>query len=441
MPESDYLQEYVVDKQSGSIDGFESFALGADHFDLNKFHSPDDSHYKLVTSNILDFLRASTAYKQAVNVGLQYAADSWDPSSLQELLALDADPNTFDEYGYSPLYIATKRGDVNAVRVLLDAGADIDAGRDGSYTPLQAAADEGHLAVAQLLVDQGANIEADISDDPRTPLFFAASAGHHQIVDLLLRVHADHEVRDDDGVTPLHAAASMGHLEVVGSLLDIPGINIEAMTNRHKQTPLHHAAQEGRNNIVRVLLNATARVEAKDRHDKTPLRLAAIAGRADVVRTLLIMGRANIEARGKHGYTALHHATIAGQQDVVEALLHERADPDAKAIDGATALHLCRHAGVAMLLIDFGANRNATDNKGRAPLAIADREWNTDVVEVLQGYSLTQHEFASRSSLDDPAMLITDIRLSGTPERFSQRDCTDKEHQRPIQGDLLNMPW
>ena len=421
----DDLKEHMVDKQSDSLDGFESFGLAADHFDINKVIGPDDKHFKLVRSKILDFLGDSTTYKRDLYSGLQYAADAWDSSTLEELIELDADPNSYDDDGYSPLYSATKRGNVNAVRLLVKAGAKIDAGRDGSYTPLQAAADEGHLAVVKELVDRHADIDSQFASNPRTPLFFAASAGHYEIVRLLLRARANHNVRGPGDRTPLHAAASMGHLNVTRALLATPGIHVEAIISKHNQTPLHRAAQEGYSNIVRVLLNANARVEVKDRDDMTPLRLAATAGHDNVVRTLISLGSANVEARGKHGYTALHNATMAGQQDVVETLLNAGANPDAQAIDGATALHLCRHAGIAMLLIDFRADRKAPDNRGRTPLSIAKKEWNTDVMEVLQCYSPKSWKEISRSSPSDSSIvpiLVSLDRKSESPREVSPRD-------------------
>lgn len=46
-----------MDATSGSIDGFPSYGLGLDHFNLNKFSGPKDAYYKSVRDEILGLAR------------------------------------------------------------------------------------------------------------------------------------------------------------------------------------------------------------------------------------------------------------------------------------------------------------------------------------------------------------------------------------------------
>ena len=70
-----------------------------------------------------------------------------------------------------------------------------------------------------LLLEKKADIEAK-DKNQNTPLHFAASCGHRDIVDLLLEKTSDIEAKDLSQKTPLHYAASLGHKEVMTLLLE-----------------------------------------------------------------------------------------------------------------------------------------------------------------------------------------------------------------------------
>jgi ankyrin repeat protein len=82
------------------------------------------------------------------------------------------------------------------------------------------------------------------------------------------------EKRDYYGGTPLHWAAESGHLEVVALLLE-KGANVNAQ-NQHGETPLHRAAWDGHLEVVRLLLAKGTNVEAKDRDGLCPLAVARV---------------------------------------------------------------------------------------------------------------------------------------------------------------------
>jgi ankyrin repeat protein len=79
-----------------------------------------------------------------------------DGSVLGLLLAHGADINVQDEDGWTPLYLASTRGTLEAVRLLLKHGADVEVKNNNGKTALQEAAARGHDDVVKLLREHGA---------------------------------------------------------------------------------------------------------------------------------------------------------------------------------------------------------------------------------------------------------------------------------------------
>jgi hypothetical protein len=93
-----------------------------------------------------------------------------------------ADAEWADEFGFSCLHLAAKRGNMAIVRVLVqDAGADVNLRGEGATVPLHMAAQFGQLAcVEAMVVDFGADPDAkDLAGD--TPLRLAQSYGHKEV--------------------------------------------------------------------------------------------------------------------------------------------------------------------------------------------------------------------------------------------------------------------
>jgi len=67
---------------------------------------------------------------------------------------------------------------------------------------------------------------------------------------------------------------------------------------QHNISPLHVAAKWGKNNMVKILLENSAQIDAKTRDGLTPLHCAARSGHDEVVSTL-IEHSAPISARTK----------------------------------------------------------------------------------------------------------------------------------------------
>src|SRR5262249_16916155 len=143
------------------------------------------------------------------------------------------------------------------------------------------AAQAGHIDVVQFLFARGKVTFTWSDADGRTALHGAAENGREAMVDLLRTNGLDIEARDNDEKTPLHLAAAEGQVGTLQMLLDDtrnwPKSDADA-ADFYGRTPLHDAAAAGRDAVVEPLRKAGATVDARDRHRLTPLHHAANGG-------------------------------------------------------------------------------------------------------------------------------------------------------------------
>ena len=87
--------------------------------------------------------------------------------------------------------------------------------------------------------------------------------------------------------------------------------------------PIHCAAERGRYNSVRVLIENHSPVDSVDKNQQTPLHLAARNGHSEVVKLLLKNG-AKIDNRTSNGDNCLDLAIGSNRTNVAEVLVNNR---------------------------------------------------------------------------------------------------------------------
>ena len=102
----------------------------------------------------------------------------------------------------SPLMLASMAGMVDVCKRLIALDADVNK---TGWAPLHYAASAGHVEVIKLLLKHSAYIDAE-SPNMTTPLMMAAMYGNPQSVELLLEEGADASLKNDKGMTALDFA-------------------------------------------------------------------------------------------------------------------------------------------------------------------------------------------------------------------------------------------
>jgi uncharacterized protein len=224
--------------------------------------------------------------------------------------------------------------------------------------------------------------------DGTTPLHYAVRGQDVTAVRKLLAAHAPADAQNRYGVTPLALAVEGGNLEIVNALLAAGADANHALPEG--ETALMTAARTGNVPVIQALLQRGANVEAREGfYGETALIWAAASDHADAVRALLDAG-ADANGRSAHAtwarpnagltrlsqgswtplmYTAREGAFAAGR-----VLVERGADANATDPDGATALVLAiinYHYDFAALLLDHKADPNLADTTGMAALYAA----------------------------------------------------------------------
>lgn len=136
---------------------------------------------------------------------------------IQALLHRGFDPNTVNEKGVPALILAAQKKSLHVVSVLLkDKKTNLNITTQESENILMLAAIQNQIELAKLLIQQG----AEVNKPGWTPLHYAASKGHIEMMRLLIENSAYLDAESPNGTTPLMMAAYYGTPPSVKLLLE-----------------------------------------------------------------------------------------------------------------------------------------------------------------------------------------------------------------------------
>lgn len=176
-----------------------------------------------------------------------------------------------DESGVSRIKWSAYYGDVSAIRFLLENGESLRS--LGDNMDLNGAVFHGHWRLCQFLVERGADVNKPLPDTGETPLHAALCTADRLAYDLVLKVLLGNGANPNCVTKP--AAATGCFMR-------------DCRTKA--ETPLHRAAAFGTEETIQMLLDAGAKVEAKDMNGDSPLTWASWYLRPDAVLRKLCYG-------------------------------------------------------------------------------------------------------------------------------------------------------
>jgi ankyrin repeat protein len=185
-------------------------------------------------------------------------------------------------------------------------------------------------------------------EDGNTLLHAASQNGCLLVVEHLLARDASIDVTNKRGVTPICIAMAYGHALVVDLLLEC-GADSSIVTEQGL-SPLYFAVGRDRTNVVKVAIDAglSASSLVKPVEKLSALHLSAARGNMDLIQMLLDHG-ADANATDDWGRCALHFAAYAGHSVVVLTLLKRGCNPTARTKRGTSASQIAKMKGYVAL--------------------------------------------------------------------------------------------
>lgn len=331
-------------------------------------------------------------------------------------ITIDVPDEPKEKKAVPTLFLAIEIGDVRGIaEILRQAPELVSQLRHRGFLPIHHACNARNVKALRELIKHGANVGA-YDAFGNTALHLAVSeAWYEGIAELLshgasanVRCKPPNTVREVRSETPFHTAVRMGDLTATTLLLEqSPDLQIKDGSH---STVCHLAAQARSLEIVRLLIKEKLCQDimtSGDCHNNSVLHSALLracdpeseSNLIEIIKVLINTG-ADVDAVNLNGETPLYLAARLRLPKLVEFLLSVGADPTHVTCQGQTLVHAACYRGCATslshllntsLMNDFITQ---ADNEGREPFHYAVQSSSIDCCELLlkNGDHLTRED-------------------------------------------------
>lgn len=257
--------------------------------------------------------------------------------------------------------------------------------RQGMYDQL---AEQYKTELLATLVENGSDFKV-LDDTRRTALHWAVRYRNKQFVSMLIEMDLNVNQQDDDGNTPLIEAVRSSNPDrhaIIRLLISAGADPLRA--NAAAESAMTISMNSNDRTISRLLMMARINEETvAGQVDDRPRDLLLAAQNGNLGRIKRLLGRGdNVNIRDDDGATPLIHASGMGNMAAMSCLLSADANPGLATINGTTALGaavLGGHRDAVKLLVGHGVPVDQLQMHKVTPLMLAAARWNSSMVSLL----------------------------------------------------------
>ena len=244
-----------------------------------------------------------------------------DRQYIEYILAKGVDLNDVKTFGYIPLHIAVWQNNRELIQLFLERGANINVLDGWNRNCLFQTYD---IKTVKYLIEHGASVN-QVDKDGNIPLILYA--WHYDLAKLYIEKGANYKHKNKNGYSLLFETIYKGNYNLLNYLLKNKIININEVDH------------EGYNGLFWYLFSIKRKINEKN----------------DNIFGLLLNNKININHHDNYGDTALHWS-----------------------------IRLKLRKEIIKLLLDYGAEVNIKNNKGKTPLDIAIEKGDTEIINLLR---------------------------------------------------------
>jgi ankyrin repeat protein len=253
------------------------------------------------------------------------------------------------EYGsdtglaYTDLQYACVRNDLLEVRRILSTTPDsIDTVNVYGDTALHYAARSGSIGIVNFLLEHKASVNLKSVSSGETPLIFAVRRGNREIIEKLISVGADAEIRNKKGKSANDLLKEKGMIIGTGS---------------------------------------------DEKSSFSPLMYACVKGDIEKVKNLISKNSSTVQEVNVYGDSCLSYACMGRSVEMVKVLIDSKSDVNITNNFGDTPLHMAvgnpnREAavGIVKLLTSAGADKTLKNHKNKIPKELSKHDTVTSLL-------------------------------------------------------------
>ncbi|CAG5088607.1 Similar to RF_0381: Putative ankyrin repeat protein RF_0381 (Rickettsia felis (strain ATCC VR-1525 / URRWXCal2)) [Cotesia congregata] len=251
---------------------------------------------------------------------------------------------------------------------------DLDAKFYYYTTLLCMAVRNGDEELIDYLINRKADVNKSLPPENENPLLIAAGKGNTEVFKKLYHLGADINLSSSKDLSTLTIAALCGHHGIIKFLIE-QGLDVNVTEPDHGFRLLHHAATSSNTELVELLLENNAEIDAKHHNGITPLFYAVTFGRINTVKLLMARGANINNAQGSLSKSTLIHV-VHYKKSILKYLLSlDEPVTDVNILNkaGQTILHYKLSTHIlndtgdesCSIILDAGVDVNAQDSKGQ----------------------------------------------------------------------------